>query len=241
MPPPANPCARAAATAAAAREKENGPPQGSQLTMGPQSQNRLTLKARTHQLQSQSHRKKGQQTLFGGLAFDPAKHCPKCRGGPASHKGHHEKCWNNPRKRNQSTAMTVEEKRLKALCETPLAEAEKCSGQHMTREATEAFFAPRENTMKTATASVATTTTTTTTTMTELEFTSAAHATSSREDVTAAHVDICTEVTKLVKDSAFVEFHETSRAPIAMLAFAKWQWKKSCSTARLTTTNILMA
>jgi len=57
---------------------------GSQSTMGTQSQRRISQQERTHQLQSQSHRKQqkivGQQTLFGGQAFDPTKNCSKCRG-----------------------------------------------------------------------------------------------------------------------------------------------------------------
>ncbi len=215
MPPP-NPYARTVVTATAAREKENGRPQGSQVNnMGPQSQRRLTLNERTHHMQSQSHRKKVQQTLFGEQAFDPSKNCAKCRGGKASHKGHHEKCWNNPRKRNQSQAMTVEEKRLKLLYETPLTEAQKCSGKYLTRESTEAFFAPRENTT-TATASAVTTT----------QFTNNNNNTAATTEigggiVRSVDLDLYTGVKNLVKDPNFLKLHASSRTPLAMLAFAQ--------------------
>jgi len=196
-----NPHARpAAATAVAAREKENGAPQAPQQAqarnMGPQSQRRLTMNDRTHQMQASSHRKKrtGQQTLFGEQAFNPAKHCAKCRGGKSSHKAHHELCYN--KKRGVSTAAFKEEKRLKLLFEAPLTEEEKCSGKYLTKEATKAFFAPRENA---ATASSVATSVPT-------QFTKAA-ATSAR-DVTAA--DLCKGVTNLANDSNFAKFHTSS-------------------------------
>jgi len=190
--------------------------EGSQsTTMGPQSQRRISLLDRTHQLQSQSHnnnnnkRKKGaQQTLFGTVAFDPSKNCPKCRGGKASHKGHHPNCWNNPRKKGQSATLQ-EEKRLKMLLEAPLTEEEKCSGQHLTKEATTAFFAPREGVAKVAAAGTATTTILPNTTQSTMIINS----------VTAD--DICSCVTKIVNDSAFVESNKASTAPLAMLALAK--------------------
>lgn len=191
---------------------------GSQSNMGPQSQRRISLLDRTHQLQAQSHknsssnnnnkRKKGaQQTLFGAVAFDPLKNCPKCRGGKSSHKGHHEKCWNNPR-RGQSKAYVQEEKRLKMLFETPLTEAEKCSGQHMTREATDAFFAPREHVVEVAAVPATTTTT------------SLPHPKQSTTNAVAAD-ELHGGVTAAMNDPIFVESHKSSTAPLAMLAFAK--------------------
>mgnify|MGYP000487919569 CR=1 FL=1 len=167
-------------------------------------------------MQSQSSnsnkRKKGaQQTLFGAVAFDPAKSCAKCRGGKTSHKGHHPKCWNNPRKRAQSKAMLQEEKRLKELFEAPLTEAEKCSGQHMTPEATATFFAPREGALKLAAVPA--------TKMTALTNPNQSTATANTSVVTAD--SMCTDVTALVNDAKFVEQHKTSAAPLAMLAFAK--------------------
>ena len=190
----------------------------SQTTMGPQSQRRISLLDRTHQLQSQSHnnsnkRKKGaQQTLFGSVAFDPAKSCPKCRGGKSSHKGHHEKCWNNPRKRGMLKAMLMEEKRLKTLFEQPLTDAEKCSGQHLTKEATDAFFAAREGAVKVAAA---------TTTRTEVALLNPTKSTNANIGSAATADAICTSVTTLCNDPAFSKHHELSTAPLAMLAFAK--------------------
>ena len=60
--------------------------------MGPQSQRRLTLKERTHQMQGSNvgHKKgkKGdQQTLTGEVTFDPMKDCAICK---ARHIGHAE-------------------------------------------------------------------------------------------------------------------------------------------------------
>ena len=105
MVQPVNPyAARAAAVAAAApaaaTEKENGAPQ-QHSNMGPQSQRRISNAERTHQMQSQSRKKGGQQTLFGNVAFDPTKNCPKCRGGTNSHKGNSPLCWNNKQNQNQ--------------------------------------------------------------------------------------------------------------------------------------------
>ena len=187
---------------------------GSQsTTMGPQSQRRISLLDRTHQLQAQSHnnRKKGaQQTLFGAVAFDPSKSCAKCRGGKSSHKGHHEKCWNNPRKRAQSTARTLEEKRLKLLYETPLTEEEKCSGKYLTREATDAFFAPREGVQP-----VAAVATTTTVQSKSNELTTTTTTTTVTADM------ICKSVTEIVNNPSFIASHTATTAPLAMVAFAK--------------------
>jgi len=108
MPPIANPYARTAATAAATREKKNGGPQAN--NMGPQSQRRLSLKEWTHQMQSQSHKKKkkgGQQTLFGDSAFDPIEDCKKCTAktyGRDLHRAHHPLCSNNRRTKGFSEA-----------------------------------------------------------------------------------------------------------------------------------------
>ena len=121
--------------------------------MGPQSQRRLTLQERTHQLQANSNkskRKAGQLTLFGDRAFEPEKDCVVCRGrliGIQSHKGHHRLCSNNRRTRGIVSTVTLQQnkidKALKNHFNTPLAPAEKASGQHMTEEAVATFFTKR--------------------------------------------------------------------------------------------------
>jgi hypothetical protein len=73
--------------------------------MGPQSQRRLTLQERTHQLQSRNkgyQRNKTQvRTDNGKIAFDSVKRCIICKarskGQQDPHKGHHKLCWNNTR------------------------------------------------------------------------------------------------------------------------------------------------
>ncbi len=221
MPVIANPYAKTtaatAATAAVAREKENVPQVNN---MGPQSQRRLTLQERTHQLQSQSHRKKqkvtGQQTLFGDRAFDPLVDCEVCRAkqyGRAVHRAHHKLC-NNKRGGCSTTAtkaLAQEEKRLKLHFAAPLTEAEKCSAQYTTREAVEAFFVPRD--LPIGKTKMTLTSTTTTTAMT-LEATSVMS-----DGITAA--GLCAAVTDILKNPRYAEFHKGSNAPAPMLAFAK--------------------
>jgi len=180
--------------------------------MGPQSQQRLTLQQRKHQMQSNSNRKKkrGQQTLFGDKAFDPLEDCEVCRAkqyGRIVHRGHHKLCTNNRRKPAQQVSLAREEKRLKTLFAAPLAESEKCSGRYITAEAGRAFFAPRlvddpgkTTTTITNTAAVMETSTTTSPVKT---------------------VDLYTEVATIIKDAAFLEGHKSCRAPLAMVAFAK--------------------
>ena len=94
------------------------------------------------------------------------------------------------------------------LFETPLTEAEKCSGQHMTREATDAFFAPREHVVEVAAVPATTTTT------------SLPHPKQSTTNAVAAD-ELHGGVTAAMNDPMFVESHKSSTAPLAMLAFAK--------------------
>lgn len=219
--PPANLYAKPAATAAAAKEKEN---EGSlSLTMGPQSQRLLTLNERTHQLQSQSYKKKkvvGQQTLFGDRAFDPLVDCEVCRAkqcGRTVHRAHDKRCWQNRRTRGKSEAtmsLELQEKQLRLHFETPLTEAEKCSAQHVTKEAGMAFFAPRK-----IHAESASSTTTISTTAVE----SKVETTVVNDVVTAA--ELCNSVTDMLKDPRHVNYHN-GRAPAAMLAFANVVVKK---------------
>lgn len=119
-----------------------------QLEMGPQSQKRVSMEKRTHNMQSSNHgyqRKKkkigDQLTLFGGTAFDSAAHCPVCRDkliGKVSHKGHHARCPLNRKTRGATSKATVqslqEEKRLLKHFSAPVQPQEKCSGAYMTKE-----------------------------------------------------------------------------------------------------------
>jgi len=221
MPQPTNPYARSVARESVSvpqQERENG---GSQSeSMGPQSQRRLTFSERTHQMQSNHKKKKqkttGQQTLFGGLAFDPLVDCEVCKAkkyGRSVHRAHHTLC-NNKRggatKSAATMALAQEEKRLQVLFTTPLTEEEKCSGRFLTKEAVTGFFEPREP----RGTSVATTTISQTTT----EITSTISNTMS-SNVTAD--ELCTSVTEILQDSNFVDSHTSSRAPLPMLALAK--------------------
>jgi len=224
MAPPTNPYRRPAAAAAAVPRLQNGV---SQSTMGPQSQRRLSLKERAHQLQASSHRKKhktgGQQTLFGDRAFDPLKDCEVCRAkeyGRSVHRAHHERCVNNRRTRgfsNAALALANEEARLKRHFATPLSEAEKCRGEYATPEAAAAFFAPREGVTKIA--GKITTTTTQITTTTQFAATVASESKCASEQFVSA-AELCTAVTELVTDVDFLEKHKGNKAPMAMLAFA---------------------
>jgi len=222
MVTPVNPYARTAATAAARRGKENGGPQQQpqQLEMGPQSQRQLTLQDRTHKMQSESHRKKkkgGQQTLFGDAAFDPIKDCEKCRGkayGRDVHRAHHPRCINNRRTKGFSEATVAlerEAKRLKTLFSQPLTEAEKCSGQYITKEACHTFFAPKGAPAGSKTISI--------TTAMPMPMEETRSSTATENYLSAANLS--SAVTTIINDPKFAEEHKDSRVPLAMIAFAR--------------------
>ena len=216
MVQPTNPYKK---TTAAAPQQQHG---ASQSTMGPQSQRRLTLNERTHQLQSQSHRKKaktsGQQTLFGEMAFDPKKDCAVCKGkqfGREVHRAHHELCYNNRRTKGFSMAtlaLQQEEVRLQQHFRQPSEEAEKCSAKHNATEGCEAFFTPRE--IKKKTVEICTTTTT----ITKVSATTISSISTNAVDADDLYNMVVHFTTK---DSKFVEEHQKSTAPLAMLAFAR--------------------
>jgi len=227
--------------AAAAAGLQNGV---SQSTMGPQSQRRLTLKERTHQMQASSHRKKqkgegGQQTLFGNRAFDPLEDCAVYKAkrfGREVHRAHDERCINNRRTRGFSkaaVALQQEEARLKKHFATPLTEEEKCRGVYATPEAAAAFFAPQE-VMKIAgkiTTSKSTTITNTVTTTTQFTATCAEGNDIDRPMISR---EPC-PVTQLIPDPSFLAKHKNSKAPIAMLAFARTVVKRIIRNKRADT------
>ena len=123
--------------------------------MGPQSQRRLSLEARTYQLKAQASaaQKKrkggaGQQTLFGDRAFKPEKDCVVCRAklsGRTPHRSHHPLCWNNKRTKGIVSVTTLKQrqvdKSLRQHFSMPLKETEKGSSKHATKEAGQSFFA----------------------------------------------------------------------------------------------------
>ena len=183
-----------------------------QNTMGPQSQNRLTLMARTHQMQGSSHKKRkkgGQLTLFGGNAFDPESDCEVCKGrlgGRIVHRAHHKLCPNNRRTKGMTSEETLKQikndEALKKHFNTPLTAEEKASSRCLSKDAGDAFFAARQPTTiaKTMKSPPPTTTTTTTTTTNTVAF--------------------CREVTAKLNQQSFVDGCSQNRAPLAMLAFA---------------------
>ena len=96
-----------------------------------------------------------------------------------------------------------------------MTEAETCCGQHLTKDAVEAYFKPREAYVAKTKITSSTTTTTTTIEMMEMEKSS----TTLTPTVTAD--ELCKQVTALFENAEFVEAHKLSRAPMAMLAFTK--------------------
>jgi len=192
----------------------NGPTQPTQLAnMGPQCQRRLALQGRSHQMQSSQPTKKlkagDQQTLFGGRAFDPKQDCAVCKGklwGGDVHRAHHQLCWNNRKTKGVISTATLEsaeeDKRLKQHFSEPLQAKDMFSLKCATKEAGVIFFAPRQLTVQN------TTTKTTTVAVTV-------------EAPPAKSIDFCKAVTAKIEDPSFVNEHKNSRAPLAMLAFAR--------------------
>jgi hypothetical protein len=189
--------------------------------MGPQSQRRITLQARTHQLQASSHRNKRktrQPTLFGDRAFDPVLDCKVCKskasGGKPSHKAHDPRCYINKRTKGKDAATLAAEKAARQLqqhFDKPLSESEKYSSKYVTPESTELFFLPRTmNKDKAKQPSPSPT------------FTrpSWIQGDNDKNDKPLSAEDLCSAVTEKVCDSAFIAEHKDSKTPLAMLAFA---------------------
>jgi hypothetical protein len=210
---------------AAAQPPQQQQPQNN--NMGPQSQRRLTLQGRTHQLQASSHRKKkqkatGQTTLFGDRAFNPLEDCKVCRvkaAGGSSHKAHHPRCWNNRKTKGKDPKVIAAEKEAKRLEDhftQPLSAAEKFSSRNLTAEVGEAFFAPR-----TMMGAIISRPATAKDKPTE-HFTrpSTAQAADNNNNSPLSPADLCAAVTEKVCDTNFIEEHKDSRAPLAMIAFA---------------------
>ena len=184
--------------------------------MGPQSQRRLTLEGRTHQMQANSHNKKrkaGQQlALHGGVAFDSDRDCEVCKGrlaGRNVHRGHHKLCTNNRKTKGITSEATLKQMKiddkLKKLFATPFAVEEKASSQCLTKEAGEAFFAARNLPKTIAKTNNTASTTAMTTTKPTPNFTAES---------------FCEAAMEKTNHKLFVESHANGRAPLPMLAFA---------------------
>jgi hypothetical protein len=200
---------------------------GSQSTMGPQSQRRVSLEARKHRMQSDAgHRKKvrpgDQQTLDGQRAFDPLQDCKVCRakhfGTPLPHRGHHKLCWNNRRTKGVTSEVSLksirEAEQLRKHFAKPVSAQEKHSSRNNRAAAAAAFFAPRDApTVAMQSTKNYNSDTPPTTTMT----------TSPKTQSVVSLIDanfLQKEVTSKVNSAKFCREHYNNRAPLAMVALA---------------------
>ena len=154
-----------------------------------------------------------QQTLFGGIAFDPLKDCVVCKGravGRVVHRAHHKLCHNNRRTLGVTSAVTLstmeEERRLNKLFAAPLQASEKGSAKNLTSDNVTAFFAPR-----------ATAPTASTTTIGPSQKLPPASASCS---IQFSPTDLHNSVVDKVNNNSFVKEHRNNRAPLAMIALA---------------------
>ena len=198
--------------------------------MGRQSQQRISNNKRAFAFAANNpypkRGKKGQQlTLTGILAFEAEKDCIICNAHLRAlrdpdtvripKRAHHILCIKNTKTKGrgllsqQHVAAVAEEKRLSALFTTPLAPEERGSWKHSTKEAGEAFFAPRQK-----------------------KQVSLNETTMTKEKLTAK--SLYDGVTKLVSDISFCEKHKSKSAPLAMIAFANEVTKKIISNKEQT-------
>jgi hypothetical protein len=218
MPPTANEMQQERLQLQQQENRENGGPQ--QQAMGPQSQRRLTLKERTHQLQSNNKKRKGvQQTLYGQEAFEPLKHCEPCKakkyGLRVPHRPHHPLCWNNRRTGGITSKATLdsikEMKRQEKVNKAPLKEHERFSWRHSDKESGAEFF--RERRVHDTLSSKHKTTTTTTMGTT-------ARPTLQVNTAPTVHGSFSAADTEKVNDFTFLAEHSKSRSPVAIMALA---------------------
>ena len=185
--------------------------------MGRQSQQRVSNTKRAYQLacySSSKKKKKGDQlTLQGDRAFEAEKDCQICRaqslartfqGVRIPKRSHHELCIKNTttkgrgRISQQNMATSAEEKRLKTVFETPLAQHEKASGKHTTAAGVAAFFAPSKTTINK----------------------SQNWNPKEEPQKQPQQHDFCQAVTGMVTNDSFKKKHASKNAPLAMIAFA---------------------
>jgi len=207
-----------------AKPKEND---AQTAIMGPQSQRRLTLKERTHQMQGSNvgykKGKKGeQQTLTGEVAFNPIKDCAICKarhiGYAEPHRGHHKLCWNNKRTRGISSTTSLasiqESKHLKFFFEKPSQSHEMYTSANNSKAACEQFFHPKNPTTKISTEVPKATTA-------ELTIMSSNGSTGEQ---------LCFAVAERIADTSFQTKHQRKEAPLAILALAGWVVEKIVRT-----------
>jgi len=151
----------------------------------------------------------GQQTLFGGRAFDPLKDCVVCKGrasGRNPHRPHHERCPHNRKTKGITSKATIEsleqEKRLLKHFQTPLAAHEKGSLRHLTEENVKEFFQPRSKTSAST------------------DNPPVPVAAESTVSQSSSKINFFKAVVRKLKDSAFVYEHSNNKAPLAMIAAA---------------------
>jgi len=216
MSPPANPYAkpRPAAVAAASVFVVNQPQKQAPGSMGRQSQQRVNQTKRAYKLACSGQKRKGDQlTLQGDRAFQPEKDCVVCRaralarivqGARIPNRAHHVLCVKNKKTKGagdlseQNIANNMEEKRLKALFNTPLSDQEKGSGRHLTKAATTSFFAPKKSLSAQP-----------------IEKTS-----NMMDETVLGHIDFGKSVLSMINDPSFRIQHKNKQAPLAMIAFA---------------------
>ena len=183
--------------------------------MGRQSQQRISNQhKRKFKLAGNSSRKKGQQTLLGGIAFDANKDCCVCKarvlatfieGYRVPKRPHHPLCLKNTKTRGKGELSEMQKvtlddnKRYKELVR-PITAAEKGSSRHLPADHGAAFFATRIPQVSPAKA-------------TGLE--------KKMEDDGICPGFFCEAVTKLLADPTFTTKHNDKMAPIAMMAFAE--------------------
>ena len=191
--------------------------------MGRQSQqrirNQVKRKFKLASNNSNKRRKGGQQTLFGGAAFEAEKDCIVCHARASQrinsacrvpNRSHHELCIRNTKTKGKGATtkeqqLTLEDnKRHKALTQ-PTAQAEKGSARRLPADGGAACFAPRvPRTIETMTPAV-----------------TATRGKATTDGDSPISIDFCKAVSNMVADAACAEKNKAKMAPLAMMAFAK--------------------
>ena len=205
-------------------DNENRNPNNNRVDMGPQSQRRLSLEKRTHNMQSgrrKRSKKGGQLTLFGGVAFDSSKHCEVCVAqlqGREKHRAHHPRCGRNTKTKGLTSKATLEtlreEKRLKELFAAPLQDHEKGSFRHLNQDNINQFFMRRPG--KETAPPVAPSTTPPTT----VDQQKSPEPTFVCQDEIFTPAQFSKLVTEKVAKESFAKEHNNKKAPLAMIAAA---------------------
>ena len=205
---PANPYAKRPREVAV-NDDNNG------INMGRQSQQRINQTKRKFNLASSSspQKKRGQQTLFGGNAFDAIKDCQVCKaihirtfieGYRVPNRAHHPLCARNSTTKgkgllsDQQKLSLEDNKRYKALV-SPITPSEKGSSRYLPSDRGHSYFSPRVTGKMTVT----------TTTTIEGE-----------QELSPSY--FCKAVSTLVANPSFADKHKAKMAPLAVMAFAEF-------------------